>query len=221
MGKAIWTDSTPEQKVILITLLMMANHEGKEWHWQGEKFKAEPGQFVTSLKNIAEKSGQGITIQNVRTSLKKFETYEFLTNKSTNKNRLITIVNWELYQGDKKKSTKKVTSDQQATNKQLTTNKNDKNDKNNIYSDFSEIISCYPGNKTKHVRDNKLPKIIKEYGYENILYAVKAYAKKCQGKDKKYILNESTFWGGRFLDYLPQEEKPKEEFKPNFIPYKP
>ena len=41
--KAIWQQSTPEQKVILITLLGMANHKGREWEWQGKQFKAEPG----------------------------------------------------------------------------------------------------------------------------------------------------------------------------------
>jgi hypothetical protein len=44
LNKAIWQCSTMEQKVILITLLLMANHEEKEWEWQGEKFKCKPGQ---------------------------------------------------------------------------------------------------------------------------------------------------------------------------------
>ncbi|GAA0681223.1 hypothetical protein [Clostridium cadaveris] len=132
--KAIWLESTPEQKTILITLLGMANHEEKQWIWKGNKYIAKPGQFVTSLKSIADKAGTGITIQNVRTALAKFEKYDFLTNESTNKNRLITIVNWEFYQGREietnKEDNKQLTSNQQATNKQLTTNKNDKNNKN-------------------------------------------------------------------------------------------
>ena len=118
---------------------MMANHQGKEWEWKGEQYKAEPGQFITSLQSIAEKCGRGISIQNVRTSLKRFEKYDFLTNEPTNKNRLITLVNWELYQSTDQDLTSNLTSNQQATNKQLTTNKNDKNvknDKKNKYADF-------------------------------------------------------------------------------------
>lgn len=130
LEKPIWQESTPEQKVILITLLSMANHEEKEWEWQGEPYKASPGQFVTSLESIKRKCGKGISMQNVRTALKRFEKYEFLTNKPTNKNRLITIVNWEVYQSKDVDLTKEVTSNSQATNKQLTTNKNYKNDKN-------------------------------------------------------------------------------------------
>jgi len=99
MHKPIWQESTPEQKVILTTLLMMANHQGREWEWKGERFQADPGQLVTSLESIADKCGKGITLQNVRTAVKRFEKYEFLTNESTNRNRLITIVNWGSYQG--------------------------------------------------------------------------------------------------------------------------
>jgi len=130
LAKPIWQESTPEQKVILITLLSMANHEEREWEWQGEPYKANPGQFVTSLESIRKKCGKGISMQNVRTALKRFEKYEFLTNVPTNKNRLITIVNWEVYQSKDNDLTKELTSNQQATNKQLTTNKNVKNDKN-------------------------------------------------------------------------------------------
>lgn len=140
--KAIWVDSTPEQKVILITLLMMANHKEKEWEWRGEKYKAKPGQFVTSLNSIVKNAGSGISIQNVRTAIERFEKYEFLTNQSTKRNRLITIVNWEQYQsyGDdaNKDTNKELTKSQQRANKELTTNKNDNNDNNDNKYD-SEI----------------------------------------------------------------------------------
>ncbi|AOR24323.1 hypothetical protein [Clostridium taeniosporum] len=144
--KAIWQNSTPEHKTILITLLGMANHSGREWEWKGKQFKAEPGMLVTSLESICNKCGKGISIQNVRSALKKFENYEFLTQEVTKTGRLITIVNWGLYQVGKdegnKQTNKEVTNDQQSTNKEptksqqrankeVTTNKNDKNIKNN------------------------------------------------------------------------------------------
>jgi hypothetical protein len=133
LEKPIWTDSTPEQKVILVTLLSMANHEEKQWEWEGVPYKASPGQFVTSLESIRRKCGKGISLQNIRTALVRFEKYGFLTNKSTNKSRLITIVNWGFYQDKNNELTEELTSNSQATNRQLTTNKNDKeckNDKN-------------------------------------------------------------------------------------------
>ncbi|MDW0118635.1 hypothetical protein QTL97_17050 [Sporosarcina thermotolerans] len=87
--KAIWKTSTPEQQVILVTLLMMVNYEASEWEWRGQKYDLQPGQVLTSLSKLAEESGKYITVQNVRTALKRFEKYGFLTDESTNKNRLM------------------------------------------------------------------------------------------------------------------------------------
>lgn len=141
-NKAIWQNSTPEQKVILITLLGMANHKGKEWEWKGKQFKAEPGMLVTSLDSICTRCGKGISVQNVRSALNKFEKYEFLTQEVTKTGRLINIVNWSVYQGgfeegnkdtnkevtnDQQSTNKEVTKSQQTGNKEVTTNKNDKN----------------------------------------------------------------------------------------------
>lgn len=144
-SKAIWLQSTPEQKVILITLLGMANHSGREWEWKGKQFKAEPGMLVTSLESITSRCGKGISVQNVRSALTKFKKYEFLTEEVTKTGRLITILNWGIYQGadnsinkdtnnqvtnDQQSTNKEVTNSQQRGNKELTPNKNDKNYKN-------------------------------------------------------------------------------------------
>lgn len=136
LDKSIWIESTPEQKVILVTLLLMANHAPKKWEWNGNQFTVESGQFITSLESIAKKSGKGTSIKNVRTALKRFENLGFLTNKSTNKNRLITIDNWEFYQRNDeetgKQSGKQMASDGQSMDKQAATNKNDKRMNKNV-----------------------------------------------------------------------------------------
>jgi len=163
--KPIWTDSTPEQKVILVTLLGMANFSDREWEWQGKSFKAQKGQFVTSLNSIVKNAGKGITVMKVRTSLDRFEKYGFLTSETTNKNRLITIANWELYQSDNKNITSKLTGTQQAVNKQLTTKeegKEVKKDKKDIYivsqhlfmakEEYDKLVSQYG----KTAVDNKV-----------------------------------------------------------------
>lgn len=128
LDNVIWKCSTPEQKVILITLLLMASHKDNQWIWKGKKFVCKPGQFITSLKALRKSTG--CSSQNIRTSLVKFEKLEFLTNESTKTGRLITIINWDAYQDLNEQANK-------ATNKELTKNqqrannyqecKNDKN----------------------------------------------------------------------------------------------
>lgn len=159
--KPIWTNSTPEQKTVLMTLMSMVGYEENEWEWKGEKYKTKPGQMVTSLPSIASKCGKGISIQNVRSSLKRFEKLEFLTDESTNKNRLITIVNWGIYQGSEDKATDNPTGNQQATNRQPTAikkertkepNKLKKSDKE-IKTEFGEFVRLTQKEYDKLVED--------------------------------------------------------------------
>lgn len=136
LDKSIWTCSTPVQKVILITLLMMANHEGREWEFKGRRIKLQPGQFITSLPSIAKLAGDGVSIQNIRTALKRFAEYEFLTDESTDRGRLITICNWDRYQRGVEETNSQInrplTDHQQPTNRPLTANNNNKKDNNII-----------------------------------------------------------------------------------------
>ena len=194
--KPIWKCSTPEQKVILITLLCMANHDTQEWEWQGKRFKCKPGQMVTSLESIAKACGNGVSGQNVRTAIKRFEKYEFLTNQSTKTGRLITIVNWEKYQVYDKPPNKDTNNDltktQQSTNKDLTTNKNDKNDKN----DKKDIYISVPDAlkpafmEFADMRKTKKKPITTENTVKRILNKLDKFAS-CT-EDKIAILNQST-----------------------------
>ena len=175
LSKAIWSSSSPEQKTVLITVLLLANHERNEWMWNGEKYSCEAGQLITSLRSLQEACGDGVSMQNVRTALVKFEKLGFLTNESTKTGRLITIVNWAKYQGEgdkaNKASNKEVTKHSQSTNKALTPNKNDKNDKNDkdiIFSPEKE-----PSGKKKKAEEPK-----HKYGtYGHVLLTDKQYAK--------------------------------------------
>lgn len=215
----IWKMSTPEQKTILITLLLMVNHKEVEWEWQGEKFKAQPGQRVTSLENIAKACGKGISIQNVRSALKRFEKLGFLTNQSTKTGRLITIVNWHLYQVEKMKtnkaSNKAPTKRQQRSNKELTPNNNDNNDKHLLYIDeFERIWRLYPNKKGKQKAREGFLKIKARYPFEEIERAVERYASEVEGKESQFIQHGSRFFNGTYEDYLdinynPSYIKPK------------
>ena len=94
----LWQSSTNEQKIILVTLLLMANHAEGKWEWNGRPYYCRPGQMITSAQSIAKKAGPDISRKNVRTTLKRLEKMGFLTIQSTKVNTLVTICNWEHYQ---------------------------------------------------------------------------------------------------------------------------
>lgn len=139
VDKPIWKQSTAEQKVVLITILLLANHKRSEWEFEGKTFMCEAGQFITSLATLSEKCGKGISIQNVRTALTRFEKLGFLTNRSTKTGRLITVENWGMYQAE----TENQQSNQQKPNKDLTPNKNDKNVRNTFIPPTVEDVRAY------------------------------------------------------------------------------
>lgn len=194
LDKAIWQNSTAEQKTILITLLLMANHEPNQWEWKGKKYTVKSGEFITSLEKIVARCGKGITTQNVRSALKRFEKLQFLTNESTKQNRLIKIENWRFYQvqekAPNKATNKEVTKTQQRPNKEVTTNNNDNNDNNdnNIFNNLSndklfvplikkwnelpDAISKISTMKKDTQRYKMLSQRINEYGSDKILEAI-------------------------------------------------
>lgn len=228
--KPIWLESTSDQRSVLMALLMMVNYEPNKWEWQGKQYECMPGQVITSLPKIAERAGKGVSIQNVRTALKRFEKIGFLTDESTNKNRLITIVNWAIYQGSddepNRQTNKQLTGNQQATNRQLTAIKNirTKEGKNKEVKDiveqeldpipYREIIDYLnqkAGKSFKHsAAGNK--KVIKARWNEG--YKLDQFKRvvdnKCQDwlNDEKMsqYLQPSTLFGNKFDQYLNQRK---------------
>lgn len=134
-----WEWFTVDEMVkLFIYLLLSANHE--DGNFQGVEVKR--GQVITGLNKLSFNTG--ISIQTLRTCLKRLEKTSEINIQSTNKFSIITICNYDTYQSDQqatnKQPNKPLTSNQQATNKQLTTNKND-NNKENEKNDNKILLS--------------------------------------------------------------------------------
>ena len=107
-----WDDHNTTR--LFIYCLLKANHSNAKWRGQDIK----RGQFITGLNSLSAETG--ITLQSIRTSLKKLKSTNELTIKTNNKNSLVTVINYDLYQ--EKNETNKPTN-KQLTNNQQTTNK--------------------------------------------------------------------------------------------------
>ena len=127
-------------KVVFLHLLLLANYGEREF--LGHKIK--PGQCVISYGKLAKELG--LTVQNVRTALKNLESSQEINRQVTSKFQLVTIEKWAFYQGDGEEPNRQLTADQQATNKQVTSNqqhykniKKDNKDNNIISSGIGNI----------------------------------------------------------------------------------
>jgi len=97
-------------KILFIHCLLKANYKTKKY----QKNTVKKGSFVTSLESLSKETG--LTVQQIRTALNHLISTGELTSESSNKNRIITVVNYEKFQNDNKQTNKQTTGKQQATN---------------------------------------------------------------------------------------------------------
>ena len=83
----------PAYVALWVHLLMMANHQDREFFWNGGIIKLKPGQFVTGRKALSEASGVSETT--VERILNLFEVEQQIGQQKTTKYRLITIHPWD------------------------------------------------------------------------------------------------------------------------------
>lgn len=207
LNKPIWLNSSNEQRVILITLLAMANWKETEWDYYGEKIKLNPGQFIASAPAIKERCNSSeITIMKIRTALERFEKLDFLTvsltGKSTKSGKLITIVNWRLYQSneeeDNRQNNKEITDRQPTDNRHIKEEgkeyKELKEDKEKGFERFWEL---YPSKRKKPVARIAWMnmRVHSEEQYALINAAVERYKKTNQWQEEngRYIPDPDTF----------------------------
>ena len=106
---------------LFIHLLLMANYA--DGRFEGEIIKR--GEYVTSLPSLADQTS--LTIQQARTALDHLKSTGEITDRKTNRYRVITIVNYDRYQIDNRQNNKPSTGEQQADQQQYKKDKNNKN----------------------------------------------------------------------------------------------
>jgi len=107
----------------------MLNANYKNTRFMGHEITR--GQIVCGRKQLC--SDTGISEQSIRSCLERLKSTSEITSKSTNKFTIITLCNYENYQSDileiNQQNHQQLTSDQPATNQQLTTSKEGKKEK--------------------------------------------------------------------------------------------
>lgn len=122
---------------LFLHCLLMANFTDGRF----EGMEVKRGQFVTSLPNLAKQTK--LSVQQVRTALDHLKLTGEITDYSTSKYRVITVVKYNDYQQDNRQNNSQATDNQQADNSQATgeqqqykKNNKEKREKGNNHSLF-------------------------------------------------------------------------------------
>jgi len=209
----VWKDS--DHLSVWIYLLLNATHKDMDVLFKSKRITLKPGQLITGRKSIA--SQLSISDSKVKRVLLAFESDHQIDRQRSNKNSLITILNWCEYQQNDQQNDQQVTSKRPASDQQVTTNKNIKNIKNNTLVDFfDQIWKLYPKKEGKGQVSLTQKKKLYNIGLEEMTRAIERYKKAKEGTDRKYLQNGSTFFNSGYVDYLDAnyEDKPIQTAKP-------
>lgn len=189
----------------------MANWKETEWDYYGEKIKLNPGQFIASAPAIKERCNSSeITIMKIRTALERFEKLDFLTvsltGKSTKSGKLITIVNWRIYQSNEEEDNRQNNrqNNKEITDRQPTDNRHIKEEgkeykelKEDKEKGFERFWELYPSKRKKPVARIAWMnmRVHSEEQYALINAAVERYKKTNQWQEEngRYIPDPDTF----------------------------
>jgi hypothetical protein len=130
MLKWEWYDDI-NTKVVFLHLLLTVNHYDEQWHG----IEIRRGSRVSSYGKLAKETR--LSVQNVRTSIKRLISTGELTHSATAEYGLFTIVNYEKYQCP----THDLTESQQSANSQPTHNQQQSKKARKQESNNKEIIS--------------------------------------------------------------------------------
>lgn len=201
--------------------LLHTNLEDKRYC--GKEIKA--GQFVSSRARISAETG--LTVDQVRTALKKLKDTGYISTKSTNKYTVYTVNEYQKYIdcGQVAETTTKENTvvengtkmEQPVERKMEQTDENakkncEKSNKKAINECFERLWKQYPNKRGKGQVSDTKKKTLYEIGEEKIERALKRYLDDLS-KDSSWRKpqNGSTFFNSGYVDYLDENyEKPPE-----------
>ena len=150
----------PHLLQLFIYCILKANHDTEKFFWGTEEIEVKRGQFVTGRFSLS----QDLKC-NVSTIYKRLQTLRktgLLNTKSNNKNTLVTIINYELYQSDIDKSNSKRNNKVTTKEQQSNTNKNDKNERT------KELKDIYKKAQHLFLTKEEYDKLVLEYGQARV-----------------------------------------------------
>lgn len=171
-----------------IDLLLLANHKDNKVLFGNEIIEVERGSFITSKRKLMERWGWSNT--KVETYLNLLVTQGMIVQKSDTKKTVITIVNYDFYQGDSNKK-------RHETDAKTPRNRTNNND-NNVNNE----------NKNKISRKSA-QRIYEDDSDEMIL--VNYFIEQIRKNDPKFKEPNKQTWADTFRLLMNKDERDKRE----------
>jgi hypothetical protein len=190
----------PITKVVFLHLVAEANHSN--YNFMG--FTINRGQVVVGRKKLA--FDLGISEDQVRTAINHLKSTSDITVKTTNKFSIVSIANYEIYQGKLPSKIPIKSPDQSPTNpQQIPTIKECKNEKNKdmvspLEASFQKFWGVYPKKVAKDAALKAFKKLAPDESLLNkIVSSVESFTqtRDWQKEDGQFIPNPATWLNGR------------------------
>lgn len=183
-----------------VYILMSVNHTETQAFFAGKDITLHPGQGIFSTPTLSKKLD--LSVSKVRRVLKMLESEQMIEQLNTPKGTVITVLNWAKYQHGEQLAEQQLnsccTTTEQLVNNfpiYIKNENNGKNEKNNINNpkglfvqenldepqkngEFQPVIDAWnslPLNNIRAIKGKRLDMLrsrIKEYGLDDVLYAI-------------------------------------------------
>jgi DNA-binding transcriptional regulator YhcF (GntR family) len=186
-----------------IDLLTLVNHSEQKVNLKGTVLTCKRGQTLCSLDTLAKR--WNCDKSKVRRFLKLLESDSMIELKSEHITTRLTICKYDTYQGERNADETQVKHKRNASETQMTPNKNEKNEKNNKYSFLASLL--------EHGFDEKLSlewmEVRKQLKAVNTETAFNSFMNQVEkhGGDRNHILRKCVerSWKGFNANWLEKE----------------
>lgn len=207
-------------------ILLNATHKEYPKLFKGKKIMLQPGQLITGRKVLA--AALKISESKVRRILNEFESDQQIDRQRSNKNTLITVLNWDLYQSDDQQVNQQATNKRPTSDQQVTTlqeykeyknvkkeNTNTSTEADEIDEAFDKIYDIYPKKvgktkaKARHrqwLKGRKVNGKTVKLTNAQIWRAVSKYVQSKGDSELRFYKDFNVLLGDCLLDYVEDEE---------------
>jgi uncharacterized phage protein (TIGR02220 family) len=166
------------------------------------------GQFLTSVDTLTRETG--LSVSQIRTSLKKLISTNEIASKSQARSTIITVLEYESHQGDDKQASKVLTLKSQDSDNEIATDKNVKNDNNvkEVIKHLNTVINSKYKTSTKSHIENISARLNDGHSVDDLKAVINFKSREWLSDEKmaQYLRPSTLFSASKFQGYLTQSK---------------